>query len=117
MVPSMSGLLNIEPEPLAGAGPAMEPTPSLNVVGIHDDFASGKRVMRIYDRLRQQFDHEYAFRINFWRFDALDTRKLRKLAAAEAVAADVVFIATRARGPLPEQTKTWVRRWLLNHTN
>jgi hypothetical protein len=95
----------------------LETEPALNVVVAYEDFATGKRAMHIYNRLVQEFQHEFRFTVNFWKFDILPTPKLLKMAAHEAAQADVVFISARTDGELPLEVKNWLRRWLVRSEN
>ena len=97
--------------------PAPEAAAALNVVVAYEDFGTGKRAMHIYNRLAQEFQQDYRFKVDFWKFDSLVAPKLLKMAVAEAAAADVIFISAKASGELSLEVKKWIRRWLARNGN
>jgi hypothetical protein len=48
-----------------------------------------------------------------WRFDVLAEASFFELAVNEALAADIIVIATREGKGLPQRIRDWIARWLL----
>lgn len=49
----------------------------------------------------------------WWNFEVLTVASLRKLAAREAAAADLIIISTHAGRKLPREIADWINQWLL----
>lgn len=79
----------------------------LRVVIAYDDVAAGKRAMRVMTTLAKSLGDDLDFEPLPWSFNLLSDVDWRKVAASEAVNADVLIMATSNADPLPEAVGLW----------
>jgi hypothetical protein len=56
------------------------------------------------------------FSNRMWKFDVLSLPKLREIAVADALEADIIIISCQG-GELPSQVKEWIEDWLTEGSN
>jgi hypothetical protein len=86
--------------------------PRFNVVIVYEDFLTGTRAMAIYESLVRAFSNHYDFSNSAWKFEILRQVSLKKIAAFDAVEADLILISARADSELPREVKAWIHLWL-----
>jgi hypothetical protein len=79
----------------------------------YEDFAAGIRAMAMLKRVDNRCDQPGQLLPIMWRFDVLSDASFFELAVSEALAADIIVIATRKGKGLPQRIKDWIARWLL----
>ena len=89
-----------------------EENPDTNVLVAYEDFAAGTRAMTMLKRIGNQCGPGQLIHM-MWRFDVLSDESFFELAVNEALAADIIVIATREGKSLPQRIKDWIARWLL----
>lgn len=89
--------------------------PVFNVVIVYEDFETGKNAKRTYDYLASNLGDDCEFSNQMWKFDVLSLPKLARIAAQDAVEADIILVATHG-GQLPRQVKEWLEAWASNGT-
>jgi len=80
------------------------------VVG-YEDYASGVRVMQLYNHILEVCD-ESELQLNVWKFELLGMIKFREVAAVEVVHADLVLISVRGDRVLPKEATDWIESWI-----
>jgi hypothetical protein len=85
----------------------------MNVLVAYEDFAAGKRAIAMLKRVDSQCGGPGQLTHMMWRFDVLADGDFFDLAVQEALAADIIVIATREGGSLPQRIRDWIARWLL----
>lgn len=80
----------------------------LRVVIAYDDAAAGKRAMRTMGNLTKGLADEIKLQPLPWRFDLLADTDWFRVAASDAVNADILIIATSSAKPLPDAVGRWV---------
>jgi len=90
-----------------------EKNPDTNVLVAYEDFAAGTRAMAMLKRVDSQSDQPGQLVHMMWRFDVLSDESFFELAVSEALAADIIVIATREGKSLPQRIRLWIARWLL----
>ncbi len=93
------------------ASPGEDPAP-LRIAILHDDLAAGEQATQALAALARDFAGEIVIQPAFWPFAMLDQPWGRLAAGAEAGAADLLILSTRAEGPLPATVQDWVRHWI-----
>jgi hypothetical protein len=92
---------------------SLEDTSIFNVVIAYEDFASGQHAKYILDSIaHQQVELGCEVAHNLWKFDALRMPRLRKIAANDAVMADLIILALHEDYGVPAHIKTWIESWL-----
>jgi hypothetical protein len=86
-------------------------TPRFEVVLAYEDFQSGIRSKGLFDRLVRNHGNRLRFLCHLWKFDVLAAPEFSGQAIAEAVNADMIVIAPRARSELPNSVKRWIEHW------
>jgi hypothetical protein len=84
----------------------------MKVLVAYEDFAAGTRAMAMLKRIGSQCGAGQLIHM-MWRFDVLSDESFFDLAVNEALAADIIIIATRDGKSLPQRIKDWIARWLL----
>ncbi len=79
---------------------------------ICEDFAAGKRAIETCDFLIAQLGDAVDCRSSAWKFDLLQNAKLKEIAAADAIEADVIVIAAREANGLPDAVRSWFEMWV-----
>jgi hypothetical protein len=90
-----------------------EQTQPVNVLIAYEDFAAGARAMAMLKRVDVQCGEPGQLIHMMWRFDVLADADFFDLAVREALAADIIVIATREGKRLPQRIRDWIARWLL----
>jgi len=85
----------------------------VNVLVAYEDFAAGSRAMAMLKRVDSQSGQPGQLVHMMWRFDVLADESFFELAVSEALAADIIVIATREGKSLPRRIRDWIARWLL----
>jgi hypothetical protein len=89
-----------------------ETRPLFEVLVVYEDFVAGRRAGDTCSFLLSQLGDEFEFRSEMWKFEILRNPKLVEIAAAEALEADVIIVASRGTAPLPREVTNWIERWL-----
>lgn len=85
----------------------------LRVSIIYEDIASGVRAKNCLDRLARQLNTDAeVFSVRLWSFGYLSDSGLRSIAAREAKDFEIILLATRGIGELPDSVKKWMAEWL-----
>jgi len=95
----------------------MELNPIFNVVIAYEDFETGKKAKKTYDHLIENLGQEYRLNHQMWKFEVLEIRSLREMAAKDAMAADIIILSSHGSHPLPEGVKAWMEEWLSEKGN
>jgi hypothetical protein len=85
----------------------------LQVLVAYDNFTAGTRAMEMLKRINRQCGGPERMAHVMWRFDLISDASFFELAINEALAADIVVIATIEGIELPQKIKDWLIRWLL----
>jgi hypothetical protein len=85
--------------------------PPFRIVIAYEDFDTGLRAKEMLARLSNELNPEFEVQRDVWKFELLGHSPLRKQAALEASAADMILIAARAETELPEHVKSWIEEW------
>ena len=100
------------PQGLIAAGAARAGRPGIfRVVMVYDDFVAGKRAMDTCHFLLQQLGGETKLNSSMWKFDVLRCAKLKQMAVADALEADVIIVANGQNSGLPPEVLDWLKRW------
>jgi hypothetical protein len=86
---------------------------NMNVFVAYEDFSAGARAMAMLKRVGSQCGQRAQLIHMMWRFDILSDESLFELAVSEALAADIIVIATREGRNLPQRIRDWIAHWLL----
>ncbi len=86
----------------------------LNVVVAYGDSFAGKRAKAVLDRLVQQLGRKVLLKCNLWKFNVQETPQLNKLAANDALEAQMIIIAAHEGTELSGPMKQWLADWLLD---
>lgn len=78
----------------------------------YESFACGLQAVQIYQRLVRKLEEEFAFEMDFWRFEVLAIPSLGEVGAAQAAEADLVMIAIDGRYSLPVEFQRWIESWI-----
>jgi hypothetical protein len=91
--------------------------PPFNVVILYDTARSGTCAAAVYERLLQNLEPDYQFRMQCWRFSMLGLPSVALWASRDISAADMVIIAWG--GDLSElgYLKTWLKNWPSSSTD
>jgi hypothetical protein len=81
----------------------------LRVVVAYDDLGSGQRAMRVLGNVAAALGDAIEFEPMPWSFELLADVDWRKVAASEAVNADIVIIASSSSRPLPPEVGRWTK--------
>ena len=90
-----------------------EDNSDMKVLVAYEDFAAGTRAMAMLKRVGSQCGQQGQLVHIMWRFDVLSDESFFELAVSEALAADIIVIATREGKSLPQRIRVWIARWLL----
>jgi hypothetical protein len=101
------------PESPIAAPPSDDETANLRVSIIYDDFPSGVRAKQCLDRLAGSLNLEKdAFAVRLWSHELLSEPAVRRAAAREAGAYDIVFLSMRDSAEPSLVLKDWLKEWL-----
>lgn len=78
---------------------------------VYEDFLTGARIKRAFDRLLSRIGDGADFQLGLCRFDLLRDPELNTRATDEAAAADIVVISTHGQVDPPVEVKSWLCRW------
>ncbi len=95
--------------------PAMEPFEpgkDLKVFVACESSRNAQAACALLERLGRTSEAEGRLIYSWWNFEVLTIDALRKLAAVEAAAADMVFIAVQDGPALPVPVIDWISQWL-----
>jgi len=95
----------------------MELNPIFNVVIAYEDFETGKKAKKTYDHLIENLGQEYRLSNQMWKFDVLEVRGLREMAAKDAMKADIIILSSHGSHALPEGVRAWIQDWLSDKGN
>ena len=84
--------------------------PKFNVVIVYDGFVSGQRAGQTYYRIMLQHRDMADVTLKTWTFDGLNNAKCNRQAIKDAVAAQLIILAT-ACAALPPAVKKWLEGW------
>lgn len=87
-------------------------SPCVKVLMVYEDLSTGHRAMRVLDSLHHLFGKEVCLQSNMWKFDILGCPSMGRMAAQDALEADVIIVSAHGADPLPEEVKTWFDQWL-----
>ncbi|MCI0744275.1 MAG: hypothetical protein L0Y58_02615 [Verrucomicrobia subdivision 3 bacterium] len=90
--------------------------PQITVVIAYDTFELGSRAMAVHERLTERLGSTFNLRQELWKFDLLEDPALRRAAARETAAADIVILATSRDAELPLYIREWLEESLQDHT-
>lgn len=83
------------------------PPPPLRVVIAYNDLASGQRAVRVLADLAKSLGEEIQFEPLPWSFGLLSDPDWGKVAASDAINADILIISTSSERPLPTAVGRW----------
>jgi hypothetical protein len=89
-----------------------EARPLFQVLVVYEDFAAGRRANDTCSFLLAQLGGEFELRSELWKFEVLRDPEHADMAAAEALEADAIIVATHGTKPLPAEVTSWIDRWL-----
>ncbi|MBI4664329.1 MAG: hypothetical protein HY735_36495 [Verrucomicrobia bacterium] len=104
------------PKPARTNESAVEPSRTLRILVAYDGFESGLRALQLYQRMSRNFDHEFFFDVDFWRFEILIRPSFGEEAALQAAQADIVIIAVDGTCSLPFEVQIWIEKWVRKKT-
>ena len=87
------------------------PTCGINVLMLYENLATGNRVMRLFDALVHRCGREVSFQSDMWKFDILTCPSMGRLAAEDAVKADLIIVSAHGDESLEESVQSWFRAW------
>lgn len=87
---------------------------SLNVVAIYDDFYTAKWAEEVTGQIVRNIQDHHNLNKSFWKFDLLQSATLRRIAALDALEADIVIVAADPGNLLPSEILAWIGEWLPN---
>ena len=85
----------------------------IKVLVAYDNFSSGCRAMEMLNRLARRGAAAGVLTHTMMRFDLMADAMFFELAVSEAMASDMVVIATMETRELPQRVQDWVVQWLL----
>lgn len=89
-----------------------EPAKDMRAVIAGEGSADAAKVCAVLERIGRDCQTEGRLIYSWWNFDGLTITALRKLAALEAAAADMIVIAVRDREELPDAVVNWLSQCL-----
>jgi hypothetical protein len=92
--------------------PAHEVVP-LKIAIVYDSVPAGRRAFSMVKRVTDQTGDSTQLVPAVWRFDLLDEPACRERATADAVAADLLILATEKPDALPSTVEKWVSDFLV----
>lgn len=93
-----------------------ETPPPMRVVIVYEDVDCGLRAMQLYERLTREYEREFSFQLDLWRWEILGMPAIGDLAAYAAAAADMVLMSITGRTELSPVIKSWVENWIPRKT-
>lgn len=96
---------------LSGLG-RCDPGKDVKVFVACEGSANAKEACALLERLARNTKADGRLFYSWWNFEVLPITALRKMAATEAAAADLVIIAGQNSQELPESVIDWVSQWL-----
>lgn len=93
------------------ADPAELPMPVRAAV-VYDGVPAALRAMSMLGRVVEDADGPVALQPNLWRFDMLADPRCRGRALRDALAADLLVLATASAEVLPPESETWIAEFL-----
>ena len=97
--------MNALPAPLDRS---RNPDHRFRVAIVYEDRVVGRAAMDTYRRLHSEFEWQFDFHLNIWRFDLLQTPNFIGEAVRLTVEANAIILATHQCDELPEAIKQWV---------
>src|SRR5437016_1298423 len=82
----------------------------LKVLVIYDEFSSGLRAMRIYQRQVAPLTST-GLKLDLWKVEPLGIEEIRAAAALQACEADLIFISLRGDADLSPEITRWIEEW------
>jgi hypothetical protein len=99
-------------EALSGEGESL-----LSLLILYEDFATGVRAKKWFDRALCELEQDAAFEIKMWRLDLLAEPPIREETAADAAEADIIILSAHGRDALAGPVGTWATYWLEQREN
>jgi len=93
-----------------------ETKPAFDVVVIYDDTSAARRAMKFFSELVREFGDEFEFHRELWRFDWLESPKIRAAAVLESSVADLLIVSAQCDADLPAPVKDWLNRCIAEKT-
>ncbi len=91
---------------------------SLSVVLACEDYSAGMHALWIFDGIFSAHDKKLADGAqSIWKFDLLSISSLRKIAAEEAAAADLIIVSAHSPGNLADTVREWIEMGLAQRTH
>lgn len=84
---------------------------SLKILLIYSDQEAGRMGAEVTHSLRKKLGKGFQVAQSVWKTELLKDRGLRRLAAQEAKASDVVIVAASEETPLPGEVEQWFELW------
>jgi hypothetical protein len=78
---------------------------------VYEDFRAASLAKQAYEFLVANLTREWQVISQAWKFELLRLPELRRLAAEDAVLADVIIVSCRGDGELPGEVRAWVKMW------
>ncbi|HWV99007.1 MAG TPA: hypothetical protein VNZ64_04865 [Candidatus Acidoferrum sp.] len=83
----------------------------LDVLLVYEDFSTGLRARRAFEKVACQLKLDADFKLGLWKFDLLREQALLERVATEAAQADIVLLSAHGPDELPEAAHTWFELW------
>jgi hypothetical protein len=84
----------------------------LKLAIVYDSVPAGRRAMAVAKRMLEESGDTTGCAPSVWRFDLLDEPRCREHATIDAVAADLLILATEKPDALPTTVENWVSDFL-----
>ncbi len=85
--------------------------PTLKAAVLYDEYSSGCRAKAFFDELMSRFDGAVPMSLVLWRMDLMQLPGAAHAALKDFGCADVVLLALRDEGSVPEAVLDWVESW------
>jgi hypothetical protein len=86
----------------------MQTNQVFKVVIVYENFGAAVQAKEMSERLAAELNSK----CDTWKFEMLAHPGLREHAARDAAEADMIIVAARGEGPLPDYVKEWIQTWL-----
>jgi hypothetical protein len=96
--------------------PPHRTVPVFSIVAAYEDFTTGRRAECLCDFIESSLVHEWRAVRHLWKFELLEVPALRKLAAQDADAANLILIACHRQTELPPGVLAWTELWRARHS-
>lgn len=89
-----------------------EGMPDFRVLIVYEDFEMGKQAMDTCNFVKAQLGSDFEPRPGMWKFDILEDERAMQLAIHDALEANMIIMAMRARRELPFEIMAWLEGWV-----